>query len=381
MPHLPARAAALALVFGLTPLAPLAAPGGQVLNGRQQFVDQNGQPIVGGAVYLYQVGTTTPVATYQDANLSIPNSAPVILDSRGQAAIWVAPGNYREQVYDGSGNLIWDQTTSSSNAAVALNPGATVATNGDVTGTPTLFNGVSAISIPTTVVSATTAVAGKVQLTTAAVAQAGASSAQAVTPAALAAVVQGQSQTYVLDTGAPGALVVAPTPAWTAYVAGAVVQVKLANALAGAATINVSGLGAKTIQVNGANPIQTLPAGQIVTLTYDGTYFQTGATAPTLVRGYITGCSTGTCTVAGGTGINSVTRIGIGHYTVNFANPFPNTNFTTLCTFGDGAQPQWVCIEDTNTARTASSVTLEVTSGSLQENGSSTLNILVIGNP
>jgi hypothetical protein len=131
---LPALAAALALALCST--AVIAAPGGQVLNGKQQFIDINGAPIVGGAVYIYQVGTTTPVATWRDANLSVANSNPIILDGRGQASIWAPGGTYREVVYDGAGNLIWDQTTT-----VPSLTARTFSWTGDATGGPTTFDG------------------------------------------------------------------------------------------------------------------------------------------------------------------------------------------------------------------------------------------------
>ncbi len=36
----------------------------QIPNGRQQFFDNNGNPLAGGFVYTYIPGTTTPVNTY-----------------------------------------------------------------------------------------------------------------------------------------------------------------------------------------------------------------------------------------------------------------------------------------------------------------------------
>lgn len=76
--------------------------------GKQQFVDINGKPLVGGQVFFYQVGTNTAKSTYQDINLTILNTNPVILDARGQASIY-GSGNYRQVLQDSVGNLIWDQ--------------------------------------------------------------------------------------------------------------------------------------------------------------------------------------------------------------------------------------------------------------------------------
>lgn len=76
-----------------------------------QFNDALGVPLAGGSVYFYLPSTTTPKDTFQDANQTIPNSNPVILDSAGRAII-LGSGSYRQVVYDANGNLIWDQTTS-----------------------------------------------------------------------------------------------------------------------------------------------------------------------------------------------------------------------------------------------------------------------------
>ncbi len=78
---------------------------------QQQFCDANGQPLAGGSVAFYEVGTTTPKGTYQDQGLTIPNSNPVILDSAGRATIW-GSGNFRQVLYDVFGTLIWDGVTS-----------------------------------------------------------------------------------------------------------------------------------------------------------------------------------------------------------------------------------------------------------------------------
>lgn len=56
---------------------------------RQQFIDEDGNPIVGGKVHTYVSGTTTPLATYTDATGNTANANPVILDSSGRASIWL----------------------------------------------------------------------------------------------------------------------------------------------------------------------------------------------------------------------------------------------------------------------------------------------------
>lgn len=59
----------------------------------QQF-DANGNPLVGGKVYTYLAGTTTPAATYTDSTGSTPQANPIILNSLGLPAspIWLTGG-------------------------------------------------------------------------------------------------------------------------------------------------------------------------------------------------------------------------------------------------------------------------------------------------
>ena len=80
-------------------------------NAKNQFVDINGKPLVGGAVYMYVPDTLVPKDTYQDINLSILNTNPIILDANGQCVIW-GDGEYRQRVFDSLGNLQWDFNTS-----------------------------------------------------------------------------------------------------------------------------------------------------------------------------------------------------------------------------------------------------------------------------
>lgn len=86
-------------------------------NGKTQFVDQNGKPLVGGSVTFYVPGTTTKKDTWQDQAMTQPNTNPVILDSRGQATIW-GSGAYRQVVADQFGAVIWDQVVTDISAAV-----------------------------------------------------------------------------------------------------------------------------------------------------------------------------------------------------------------------------------------------------------------------
>lgn len=77
---------------------------------RTVFSDTNGIPLEGGMVYFYIPNTTTFKTTWQDANETIPNTNPVILDDLGSALIY-GSGQYRQIVKDKDGNTIWDNLT------------------------------------------------------------------------------------------------------------------------------------------------------------------------------------------------------------------------------------------------------------------------------
>ncbi len=79
-------------------------------NGKSQFIDINGNPLVGGSVTFYEPATLSLKDTWQDADQTIINTNPIILDSRGQALIY-GYGIYRQRVKDSLGNLIWDELT------------------------------------------------------------------------------------------------------------------------------------------------------------------------------------------------------------------------------------------------------------------------------
>lgn len=68
---------------------------------RQQFFDAAGIPLVGGKIYTYAGGTTTPITTYTTQASDVNNTNPIILDGRGQANIWLLPSvSYKYIVTD-----------------------------------------------------------------------------------------------------------------------------------------------------------------------------------------------------------------------------------------------------------------------------------------
>lgn len=72
-----------------------------------QFFDANGNPLVGGKLYSYQAGTTTPLATYTSQSGATANTNPVILDSRGEANVWLGTALYKLALYTATDVLVW----------------------------------------------------------------------------------------------------------------------------------------------------------------------------------------------------------------------------------------------------------------------------------
>jgi len=88
---------------------------------KQQFLDANGNPLAGGKVYTYAAGTTTPLVTYTDESGTTPNTNPVILDSRGEAGIWLGVASYKLKLTTATDVEIWtvDNIVSASVQALA----------------------------------------------------------------------------------------------------------------------------------------------------------------------------------------------------------------------------------------------------------------------
>lgn len=164
----------------------------QLVNGKRQFIDGNGNPLAGGSVAFYLPGTLTPTNTWQDPALTVLNANPVVLDANGMATIWGADATqYRQIVQDALGNTIWDQ------------------------------------------------VVGMI-----------------VSGYASAAQVQSGALVTAPDTGVANAYACALSPAPTAYTPGMRVTLSSAlNTNTGASTLNVNGLGALPIQAAGASAL------------------------------------------------------------------------------------------------------------------------------
>ena len=94
-----------------------------------QFFDANGAPLAGGLLYTYEAGSTTPLASYTDSTGNFANTNPIVLDSRGEANVWLGAASYKFALYDSTNVLIWtvDNITGSTFASNATGTGSQVA--------------------------------------------------------------------------------------------------------------------------------------------------------------------------------------------------------------------------------------------------------------
>ena len=89
---------------------------------KMQFFTAAGTLLVGGKLYSYAAGTTTPLATYTDYGGATPNTNPITLDSRGEASVWLGSSSYKFKLTDPTGAEIWtvDNITGNNNFTTIL---------------------------------------------------------------------------------------------------------------------------------------------------------------------------------------------------------------------------------------------------------------------
>lgn len=76
------------------------------LNPKFIAVDVDGVPLAGAKLYTYESLTATPKVTYTDYTMGTPNTNPVVLDAGGQADVWI-DGIYRFKLVTAEGVTVW----------------------------------------------------------------------------------------------------------------------------------------------------------------------------------------------------------------------------------------------------------------------------------
>ena len=94
-----------------------------------QFFDANGAPLAGGLLYTYEAGSTTPLTSYTDSTGVSANTNPIVLDSRGEANVWLGADIYKFALYTSANVLIWtvDNINGSTFVVTAIGDGITTA--------------------------------------------------------------------------------------------------------------------------------------------------------------------------------------------------------------------------------------------------------------
>ena len=277
-------------------------------------LDNNGLPLSGGLVYWYLAGTSTPVTVYAESTGSTVNTNPVVLTTRGEPTnpIWLPTGvAYKAVLKDSLGNLIRtiDNISGVNDTATpvisewVLYAGAATYINStqfSVTGdaTATFDNGrrvkatVSGADRYGTVNGAPVYALGVTTVTL--------TLDSGVLDSSLATVYYGfldpahpsfdttgvntntkagiQSQTWTAFTtgGVSGTYTLTPNPAITAYAAGQKFSVTFNAASSATNTINISGLGAKSLKMydsTGTKIASSFALNQVSDIVYDGTDF------------------------------------------------------------------------------------------------------------
>lgn len=101
-----------------------------------QFFDANGSPLVGGKLFTYAAGTTTPLATYTDSSAATPNTNPIILNARGEANVWLANTTYKFILKTAADVEIWTVD----NISNAINTSQILASGGSAANPPYTFS-------------------------------------------------------------------------------------------------------------------------------------------------------------------------------------------------------------------------------------------------
>lgn len=75
---------------------------------KQRFFDHStGAPLVGGKLYTYAAGTTTPLATYTESTGTTPNANPIVLNSNGECDLWITLSRYKFVLKDSNDVTQW----------------------------------------------------------------------------------------------------------------------------------------------------------------------------------------------------------------------------------------------------------------------------------
>ena len=301
---------------------------------KQQIFGSDGAPLVGGKIYTYLAGTSTPATTYTDFGAGTANTNPIILDSFGQANIWLlSTVSYKFIVRTATDVLLYTVD----NISTPLDISALAAP-------PPIGN-----TTPNTGAFTTLTASGAVTLT-----GLGAMKLNAGTTAERPAPSNGMIR-YNTSTAAMEGYI---NSAWTSLVSGtAVSSVATGTGLTGG-PITSTGTIAIDSTVATLTGAQTLTNKTLTTPNINSASVPTvSGTAPLyMARAWclFNGATTGTNAPTAGGNVTSVTRNSAGNYTVNFTTAMPDANFAAVISGVNAGQTEYFGV----TAQTTTSVTV-----------------------
>ena len=340
---------------------------------KMQFLKADGTPLVGGKLYTYVAGTTTPQATYTDNTGGSANTNPIILDSRGEANVWLGGAIYKFKLTDANDVEIWTVdyiSAPTSGVSPALSGNVTIDTNSsspalkitqtgtgyalrvqdsaDPDTTATVIDNTGRLGVGTVSPSELVDISGGNLAFTAAAGTLyakitpGASTTDIAADGArtLTFTTDSVERLRITDTGLVG---IGKTPSAGVELdvlgdiaASVSVKTDTISELTSAAGVTIDGVLLKDNNMNGSY----LTAASVTAPKLDGA--QTGSAPIFGVRAWGLVANNGsTATLTAGGNVASVSRVGVGTVTINFTTALPNANYAAIVQFDGNSGAIW----------------------------------------
>lgn len=323
---------------------------------RHRFYKNDGTVNAGGKVYTYIAGTTTPVATYTDSGAGTPNANPIILDSKGEADIWVS-GQIKVNVLESDNTQVTGWPVDNIGSGVSNNDA-----NARWAGTAAGSANALAIS-PSPAISA-------YAVGQSFIFKAGASNNSAATTMAIS----GLSAIAVQSNGAAcsGGEILANNWYQIILSTAGICQISKIGeptlAELGAATL--AGSASQTFSVAAATAAAHATRKDQIGVANSAlvaTALNAAGSAPIYAcRAWVNFNGTGTVAIRASGNVSSITDNGVGDYTVNFTIAMEDANYCVLgSTQGGGIAILPIISPNQNNTQTTSAVPVYTTSASV----------------